>query len=262
MNADIAGNEPQRTVTAPPQGQKHQDGTSLYLARKVSPAVTRLLLRAGLSANQTTALWGVLSLLNCQLIYLAVTGWFWLLPVVYALFFVVMVLDCSDGEIARVRGTASPIAGKLLDGIWHKATEYGLLLAYGLGAYRLWPSPWVPIVGMVLVSGEAMYTYVYERRLVAIRLFAKSDMHIKPTAADDTYRFDEGWRDFSRTKKLKALRGTLHYKSAYFVILLSALSAEALLAGVVALTAYKHYSWFRLMSLTLSAPPPVATTGD
>jgi phosphatidylglycerophosphate synthase len=239
--------------------QKAQDAVSVFFARKVSPYFTPVFLRFGISANQATALWGLISLGNTFVIYLALTGRYVAIPFVFALFFVVVVFDCVDGEIARSRGTASPIGGKLLDGVWHKATEYALLIVYVAGAFYWRNSLLLMPIGLILLAGEAMYTYVYERRLTVIRVFAKSSEYINPTSADDLYRRDERWRDFPRRKKVNAFKGLVQYKSVYFMIGLSYLSADMLFAGVVVLMIYKHYSWIKLLVRTVNRPPQLAS---
>lgn len=238
--------------------QKKQDAVSVFFARKVSRHLTPIFLKTGMSANQATAVWGLLSLLNSYFIYLAITGPLWLVPLVFAIYYLVVVVDCVDGEIARFRNTASPIGGKLLDGVWHKATELSLLIAYVAGvSFWRW-SPWLLPLGLMLVAGEAMYTYVYERRLTVIRVFAKSSECIWPTYPDDLYDRDEHWRNFPFKKKVNAFKGLIQYKSVYFMIALGHLSSDALFAGFVVLTAYKHYAWLKLIVRTVNNPPQVA----
>jgi phosphatidylglycerophosphate synthase len=239
--------------------QKYQDAVSVYFARKVSRHLTPLFLALRVSANGATAVWGLLSLLNSFIIYEAIRGAYYLVPAIFIVYFLVVVVDCVDGEIARYRGTASPIGGKLLDGIWHKATEYSLLMAYTAGVYFWTGYPWLAHVGMVLLAGEAMHTYVYERRLTVIRIFAKSTEYINPTSPDDLYRKDEAWRDFPRRKQLNAFRGLIQYKSVYFMVALSILSTQALLAGLLVLAAYKHFAWIKLLVRTVMRPPRMAS---
>ena len=238
--------------------QKKQDAVSVYFARIVSRRLTPLFLKTGISANQATAVWGLLSLLNSYVIYRAMIGAFWLVPIVFAMYFLVTVVDCVDGEIARYRNTSSPIGGKLLDGVWHKATEYSLLVAYVAGVFHLSSSPWVMPMGLALLSGEAMYTYVYERRLTVIRVFAKSTEYINPTHPNDLYRKDEAWRDFPAQKKLNAFKGLIQYKSVYFMIAISYLPVQVLFAGLALLTAYKHFAWMKLLIGTVNRPPQIA----
>ena len=94
--------------------QKYPDAVSVYFARRVSRHVTPVFLALGLSANGATAVWGLISLFNSFVIYLTICGAYYLLPLVFVLYFLVVVIDCVDGEIARYRHTASPIGGKLL----------------------------------------------------------------------------------------------------------------------------------------------------
>ena len=235
--------------------QKYQDAVSVYFARKASRHLTPWFVNAGISANQATAVWGALSLFNSYVIYLAITRHYAFALAVFALYFLVVVIDCVDGEIARYRQTASPIGGKLLDGMWHKATEYSLLMAYTAAAYTVTQAPWLMPVGLVLLAGEAMHTFVYERRLTVIRVFAKSSEYINPTTPDDFYRKDEPWSEFPTRKKLNAFKGLIQYKSAYFLIALSWISADLLLGGLLLLTAYKHYAWIKLLVRTVNRPP-------
>ena len=239
--------------------QKKQDAVSVYFARQVSRYLTPVFLLTPISANQATAVWGLLSLVNTWVIYLAMTGRYWLVPLVFLNFFLVVVVDCVDGEIARYRQTASPIGGKLLDGVWHKATEYGLLIAYTAAVFVQTGTEWILPMGLVMLSGEAMYTYVYERRLTVIRVYAKSSEYINPTTPDDLYTKGESSWAFPRQKKLNSLRGLIQYKSVYFMIGLSWISIEVLQWGLVVLTAYKHFAWMKLLVRTVNNPPKMAS---
>jgi phosphatidylglycerophosphate synthase len=238
--------------------QKKQDAVSVYFARQVSRYLTPVFLLTPISANQATAVWGLLSLANTWVIYLAMTGSYWLVPVVFLNFFLVVVVDCVDGEIARYRQTASPIGGKLLDGVWHKATEYSLLIVYTAAVFVQTGSDWILPVGLVMLSGEAMYTYVYERRLTVIRVYAKSSEYINPTSPDDLYTKGESWWAFPRQKKIIAFRALIQYKSVYFMIALSWVSPEALQWGLVVLAGYKHFAWLKLLVRTVNRPPRMA----
>jgi len=238
--------------------QKDRDACSVYFARRASKHLTPFFIRAGLSANQATAVWGLLSLANTGLIYLAMLGYYALVPAIFGNFFLVVVIDCVDGEIARYRGTSSPIGGKLLDGTWHKATEFGLLAAYASATFVHTHSEWVLPISLVLLSGEAIYTYVYERRLTVIRIFAKSSEYINPTTDDDFYQKGQLWGQLSRRRQLKALKGLIQYKSVYFMIALSYLPAGMLFAGLLILMAFKHYAWARMLMNTVNNPPKLA----
>lgn len=122
-----------REVTQPPSvrtraGAEHWVA-SAYL-RDLSPYLTRVLLRAGLSANGVT--W--LMVLSAALAVVA-TGWPALLGALLAVLLVQlqMLLDCSDGEVARWRRTSSPL-GVYIDRIGHYVAECGIAVALGVRA--------------------------------------------------------------------------------------------------------------------------------
>lgn len=110
------------------QTSEHWLGNIFF--RKVSPHQTRLLLKAGFSANGVT--------------YLMITAGFLaglvlLIPGLpgglLAAFFgqLQMILDCSDGEVARWRQTSSP-AGVFLDKLGHYIAEGFIPIALGIRA--------------------------------------------------------------------------------------------------------------------------------
>jgi phosphatidylglycerophosphate synthase len=110
------------------QTSEHWLGNIFF--RKVSPFQTRLLLKAGFSANGVT--------------YLMITagflaGFVLLIPGLpgglLAAFFgqLQMILDCSDGEVARWRQTSSP-AGVFLDKLGHYIAEGFIPIALGIRA--------------------------------------------------------------------------------------------------------------------------------
>jgi phosphatidylglycerophosphate synthase len=99
----------------------------LYM-RRLSLHVTRVLLRAGATADQVTWAMIVAGLLAA----LALTVPHPATAVVAALLIQLqLLLDCSDGEVARWRGTSSP-AGIYLDRIGHYTTDAALVAALGI----------------------------------------------------------------------------------------------------------------------------------
>ena len=106
--------------------------------RRISPYLTRIFIRWGLSADAVTVgviLVGWLAVLS--LLIPIVTEPLWILgPVLAAVFAQLqMLVDASDGEVARVRGTSGP-RGIFLDKIAHYTTEGGVPIA--LGAMLAW----------------------------------------------------------------------------------------------------------------------------
>ncbi len=126
-----------REVTQPPEVRLRANAehwtASLYL-RDLSPYLTWMLLRTSISANRVTGL-------------MILVGWAaaaaLLIPGVVgsALALVLgqlqMLVDCSDGEVARWRNTRSP-AGVFLDKVGHYSTEALIPIALGLRAGG-WP---------------------------------------------------------------------------------------------------------------------------
>ena len=122
-----------RAITQPPavRGRRtaeHWTG-DLYM-RRISPYLTRLLVTAGFSANGVTWL-------------MIVSGWLAALallvpglagPVLAVAFTQLQMLcDASDGEVARWRGTSSPM-GIFLDKVGHYSVETLIALALGVRA--------------------------------------------------------------------------------------------------------------------------------
>jgi phosphatidylglycerophosphate synthase len=101
----------------------------LYM-RRLSPYVTRLLLRTPISPNGVTWLMIVCGLAAAGV--LALPG---LLPAIGAVLLIQLqlLLDCCDGEIARWRDQKS-LVGVYLDRIGHWVTEAALPIALGVRA--------------------------------------------------------------------------------------------------------------------------------
>ena len=102
--------------------------------RRLSPYLTRLLLRTSISANGVT--W--LMIITGASIgpALLIQGW---AGIALALFLsqLQMLLDCSDGEVARWRDTKSPM-GIFLDKLGHYLAESLIPLCFGLRLAN-WP---------------------------------------------------------------------------------------------------------------------------
>jgi CDP-alcohol phosphatidyltransferase-like enzyme len=124
-----------RTVTQPEHVRSRAAAehwvAHAYL-RQISPYLTRPLLAAGLSANAVT--WLMIAAAAASAI---ATTWVGLAGAVLAALLVQlqMLLDCSDGEVARWRGTSSPV-GVYLDRVGHYVAECGIALGLGIRVAR------------------------------------------------------------------------------------------------------------------------------
>jgi phosphatidylglycerophosphate synthase len=122
-----------RAATQPPQIFERNSGEHwagrLYI-RRFSPYATRLFLRFGLSPDAVTWLFVFVGVAAAAL--LCVEG---VLPVLGAVLLIQLqiLLDCSDGEVARWQGRSSP-RGIYLDRMGHYLTEAGLPIALGVRA--------------------------------------------------------------------------------------------------------------------------------
>ena len=140
-----------REVTQPPS-VRTRAGAEHWVAhaylRDISPYLTRMLLKAGFSANGVTWLM-ILSAASAAL----ATGWPTLLGAVLVVVLVQlqMLLDCSDGEVARWRATSSPL-GVYLDRVGHYVAECGIAVALGIRATGGWQTSGIWISAGLLLG--------------------------------------------------------------------------------------------------------------
>jgi phosphatidylglycerophosphate synthase len=128
-----------RAATQPPglldrNSGEHWAGR-LYM-RRLSPYLTRLLIPTPLSPNAVTWLMIAAGLLAA--VALSFPG-LWTALAAFAFIQVQLLLDCSDGELARWRGISSPV-GIYLDRVGHYVTEAALPIALGVRADGGWDS--------------------------------------------------------------------------------------------------------------------------
>jgi len=187
----------------------------LYM-RSVSPYLTRVLVGTRLSANGVTWLMigsgllaaGALSLSGV----LAATGTVLLIQLQ-------LLFDCSDGEVARWRGTCSP-AGIYLDRIGHYSTEAALAAALGIRADGGWGSidGWT-IVG--LATAVLVLLVKSETDLVHVARAQSGRPVLEDVAAPP------------RAARLRDLRRLLRFLPFYRALIAVEFSALALAAAIV-----------------------------
>jgi phosphatidylglycerophosphate synthase len=126
-----------RAATQPPAIFERNSGEHwagrLYM-RRGSPYLTRLLMTTPITPNGVTTLMIVVGVLAAGALTLPGLGW---AAAAVALIQVQLLLDCSDGELARWRKTSSP-AGIYLDRLGHYLTETALPIALGIRADGGW----------------------------------------------------------------------------------------------------------------------------
>jgi hypothetical protein len=107
----------------------------LYM-RHLSPYLTARLAPTSVSADAVT--WWMIVAGWAAAAVLTLPGWWWALAAVL-LIQVQLLFDCSDGELARWRGTTGP-RGVYLDRVGHWSTEAMLAAAIGVRADGGWSS--------------------------------------------------------------------------------------------------------------------------
>src|SRR5215212_6537720 len=126
-----------RAATQPPSifernSGEHWEGR--ILMRRFSPYLTRLFIRTPITPNGVTWLMILVGVLAAGTLTLPGVGW---AVAAFLLIQLQLLLDCSDGEVARWRGVSSP-AGIYLDRVAHYLTEAALPIALGIRADGGW----------------------------------------------------------------------------------------------------------------------------
>ena len=155
-----------RAATQPPSIFERNSGEHwagrLYV-RRLSPYLTRLLLRTPVTPNGVT--WLMIASGVAAAAVLTLPGIVAALAAI-ALIQAQILFDCSDGELARWTGRTSP-AGVYLDRLGHYLTETALPIALGIRADGGWDSlgGWTTVglvvaVLVLLVKSETVLVHV------------------------------------------------------------------------------------------------------
>jgi hypothetical protein len=132
-----------------------------WIARPPAAILVYALRGTPITPNQLTFLSAVVAAVACAMFALLPGhGWLIATAVVFELSFV---LDCADGQLARVRRTASPL-GHLLDFLMD---ELKAMLLYGCVAVRLWRDTgddWLLLIGLAglfcVASGISLTSFM------------------------------------------------------------------------------------------------------
>ncbi|MFZ3013212.1 MAG: CDP-alcohol phosphatidyltransferase family protein [Nitrospira sp.] len=196
-----------------------------YFNRKVSRWFTRLFLTMGLSPNSITVLAGLVGLLAAAGFGMGTYS----AGIVAALLFqLAAVIDCCDGEVARLTFTESPLGAWLdivLDNIVHMAIFAGI--AVGLyTTYLGQADDWVPLaLGTAAVFGNGLSLVLVEK---AQKIKAVSGWSTPAHAAwADAMLKNVASRDFS-----VALLGFALFDQLYWFLIFAAVGA-LLFAGAM-----------------------------
>jgi phosphatidylglycerophosphate synthase len=196
-----------------------------YFNRKVSRWFTRLFLAIGLSPNSITVLAGFIGLLAAVGFGMGTYS----AGIVAALLFqLAAVIDCCDGEVARLTFTESPFGAWLdivLDNIVHMAIFGGI--AVGLYTTSIGrPDDWVPLaLGVAAIFGNGLAFLLVDK---AQRIKTVSGWRTPAHAAwADVMLKNVASRDFSA-----ALLGFALFDQLYWFLLFAA-AGSVLFAGAM-----------------------------
>lgn len=209
----------------------------LYM-RRLSPHLTRVIVATPISANGVTWLMilaGVLAAVSLSLGGIAGAVGALLLVQVQLL------LDCCDGEVARWRGTSSPV-GVYLDRIAHHVTEAALPIGLGVSADGGWDS----------VDGWTTISLV----VAVLVLLIKAESHLVPVARAEAglpLLRDEARVAAPRARGLARVRRTLRFVPFFRVFVAIEATILALVAAVVDAFAGDHAGSRGLLVLLVAA---------
>jgi phosphatidylglycerophosphate synthase len=133
--------------------ENSKDGVvDTYFNRKFSRLITRWLLRTPLTPNQITLLACSLSILGASCF---VPGGYWG-PLLGALLLQLSaVLDCCDGEVARIKFMESPL-GNTLDIVCDTIGAIAIFLGIGVAVWKNGGSDYALVLGGVLAAGGVL----------------------------------------------------------------------------------------------------------
>ncbi len=141
------------------KSMSHDGPVAYYLARPVSNGISRLLLPTGVAPNAVT-LFGLAVGLGSGAV--AAVGGYGAVLAATLLFYLGMILDCVDGDLARIK-LATSRRGQWLDSITDDLSVVFLTAGMGVGLWRVSGQTlylWVGLAGAGLVVVGQMVIYV------------------------------------------------------------------------------------------------------
>jgi phosphatidylserine synthase len=129
----------------------------VYFQRPISTRISRLLSRTSITPNQITAVAMILGVASG--FFVAAGGWFWT-AIGGLLFLAGSLVDCCDGEIARLKFQFSR-TGEWFDTIADDLSTLSFLTGMGINLYGVYPSPWILGAG-VAASGGFFLTQAFQ----------------------------------------------------------------------------------------------------
>lgn len=166
------------------RNEEHWAGR-LYM-RRLSPYFTWLFVKIGFSPNQLTYMMIVCGVLGGAAVAVHADGTSGLVWAVVGAVLIqaYLLLDCSDGEVARFRKRTS-VTGVYLDRIGHYMSEVALLAGLGVRAQGAWENGGYVELGLLAALGAALIKAETDNVVVAR---AKSGLPADPETGDRALR--------------------------------------------------------------------------
>ncbi len=124
----------------------------LHVTRRISPYVTRVFLKMGVSANQCTVLRMLLTV-GVGIVFTSPEPMVWVGAALLG--YGVIVLDCVDGELARVNGTSAP-EGTYLESLSSQFAQPYILACMTIGLFVGLGGMHVLVAGLGAVLGSSL----------------------------------------------------------------------------------------------------------
>jgi len=163
---------------------------STAMLRPISLRVSKLAVRGRLSPNFLTLTSVALALAAAFMLAMGHSLW---TAGAVVLIYVSLVLDCSDGEVARFTATTSAVGG-WLDGFTDRIKEHGLLIGLAIGAAHqgghVWPLA-ICAVGVITARHIASFAFIDTVLGSTVPSFAPRGMDAPALNSDSS----TGWKD-------------------------------------------------------------------
>lgn len=209
--------------------------------RKVSIYFTKILLPTRLTANHVSLIFLFFSLLAALCLYMGIRYdnlWYYFGVPVFIITY--LILDCTDGEIARIKGTASPVAGKVMDVFCHEIFDNAIVVAVTLGIYFKTHNTNALLIGLLLFVGKSINQRLNGIIVRCVRLYEARN----PNKEKKKNQSASCETEPKKKNIFKTILEYIPYKGIYLIIFFALLGDQALL--------YFYLLWaikFNIMSI-------------
>lgn len=148
---------------------------AVYVNRRLSGLLTSLLVRMPVTPNQVTLLSLLIGLVACWFFW---HGGYWYAVLGVLIFHASVIVDLSDGEVARLKFMQSS-TGAWLDSICDSIIYSGVLLSIAVALYRHTPEPHTLAVGIA----ATLAAFINSNLDFYVHSVKKSDVIVAPSAA-------------------------------------------------------------------------------